>query len=197
MRIVSFDIGIRNLAFCVIEGRCVDDDNLPVKEGYNLECSIINWGIINLCETDEKVKKISLTTLCTRLVERLDAVPDLLESIDYVILENQPVYMNPKMKSVQMMLFTYFIMRGTTRIKMFSPRRKLEVYNGPPVECHLKTKYAQTKFLGIAYCKYMIRNTFHGDFFNANKKKDDLADSFLQGVLFLQKETKSRAIQII
>lgn len=197
MRIVSFDIGIRNLAYCVLDGRRVDDENFESDSGINLECSILDWGVINLCEAKEKVKKVSLNTLCTRLIDRLDKIPSLHDAIDNIILENQPVYMNPKMKSVQMMLFTYFMMRGTQQVKMFSPRRKLQVYDGPPVECHLKSKYSRTKFLGIAYCKHMIRNCSLVDYFDLHKKKDDLADSFLQGVLFLQKETQTSAIQII
>ena len=189
MRILSFDIGIRNLAYCLIEGQN--------NEAGELLCSIVDWDVINLCQKDEKVKKVSLQTLCARMIEQLNAITEIHESIDYVILENQPVYMNPKMKSVQMMLFTYFIMKDGAAVKMFSPRNKLKVYTGPPVECTLKSKYSRTKFFGIQYCKYMIQSCAVADFFERHKKKDDLADSFLQGVLYLQKQLKPSAIQII
>lgn len=189
MRILSFDIGIRNLAYCLIEGHKNDNGELI--------CSILDWDIVNLCKKDEKVKKVSLQTLCSRMIEQLNAVKEIHESIDYVVLENQPVYMNPKMKSVQMMLFTYFIMKDGATVKMFSPRNKLNVYTGPSVECTLKSKYSRTKFLGIQYCKYMIRGCAVSNFFDLHKKKDDLADSFLQGLLYLQKQLKPSAIQII
>lgn len=189
MRILSFDIGIRNLAYCLIDGLINDDKQL--------ECSVHDWDVVNLCEKDEKVKKVSLQTLCDRLISRLDAITEIHNDVDVVILENQPVYMNPKMKSVQIMLFTYFVMRDGVTVKMFSPRNKLNVYTGPPVECTLKSKYSRTKFLGIQYCKHMIKHCAISEFFVQHKKKDDLADSFLQGVLYLQKQLKPSAIQII
>lgn len=189
MRILSFDIGIRNLAYCLLDGNNNDAGELL--------CSIIDWDIVNLCKKEEKVKKVSLQTLCSRMIEQLDAIPDIHENIDAVVLENQPVYMNPKMKSVQMMIFTYFIMKDGAAVQMFSPRNKLKVYTGPPVECALKSKYSRTKFLGIQYCKYMIKTCAVLGFFERHKKKDDLADSFLQGVLYLQKQLKPSAIQII
>ena len=43
----------------------------------------------------------------------------------------------------------------------------------------------------------MIRDTVLKDFFDSQKKKDDLADSFLQGLLYLRKQTKQLKIEII
>lgn len=189
MIIASFDIGIRNLAYCIINS---EDD----KKEEVLKCKILDWKIIPLCEKEEKVKKISIQTLCQRLIVKLDEQTDLL-TVDRVVLENQPCYINPKMKSIQMMIFTYFYMRGVNNVALFSPRNKLNVYDGPEVECKLKTKYSRTKFLAIRYCGYMIRDTVLKDFFDSQKKKDDLADSFLQGLLYLRKQTKQLKIEII
>jgi len=188
MKIASFDIGIRNLAYCIIES--------SVSNGETLSCEITDWKIIPLCEPEEKVKKISIQTLCTRLITKLDEQNTLLE-VDRVVLENQPCYINPKMKSVQMMIFTYFYMKNLPHVALFSPRNKLNVYDGPEVECTLKSKYSRTKFLGIQYCKYMIQHSALLDFFESHKKKDDLADSFLQGLLYLQKQYGKDKIEII
>ena len=189
MKIASFDIGIRNLAYCVIESE--------VDEG-KLVCNIVDWKIITLCEKQEKVKQIGINLLCQRLIQKLDECEIFCNnSLDQCVLENQPCYMNPKMKSVQMMLFTYLIMNHIPTVKMFSPRNKLNIYDGPEIQCNLKSKYSRTKFLGIQYCKYMIRNTIVTDFFEKQKKKDDLADSFLQGVLYLKKQYPEEILEII
>ena len=63
-------------------------------------------------------------------------------------------------------------MIGCTNVILFSPRNKLKIYDGPPVECNLKSKYAQRKKLGIEYCRYIIQNNKNYlDFFELNKKK--------------------------
>ena len=95
--LISFDIGIRNLAYCIIQ--------------YDTEsgtCNIQNWDIINLCYEGELVKKISLYNICSRLIDALNEKG--IDSDTIVVIENQPVLTNPKMKSIQMMVFTYFIM---------------------------------------------------------------------------------------
>jgi hypothetical protein len=52
-----------------------------------------------------------------------------------------------------------------------------------------KSKYSDRKKLGIAKCLETITTDYRFsdkvDYFNAHKKKDDLADSFLQGLWFL------------
>lgn len=72
---------------------------------------------------------------------------------------------------------------------MINARNKLKAYKGPKVECDIKDRYKKTKFLGIEYCKYMINDSLQDEqwiqLFTNSKKKDDLADSYLQGIYVL------------
>ena len=53
----------------------------------------------------------------------------------------------------------------------------------------VKIKYSERKKLGIEKCLEIISNDFrfteHVNYFNLHKKKDDLSDSFLQGLWFI------------
>jgi hypothetical protein len=72
---------------------------------------------------------------------------------------------------------------------MINARNKLKAYTGPKIECDIKDRYKRTKFLGIEYCKYMIQESKQDDqwidLFLNSKKKDDLADAYLQGMYVL------------
>ena len=177
---LSFDIGIRNLAYCIVQYN--DEDN---------SSRIIHWDIINLCYEGEKVKKVSLFQLCSRLIDELDNLG--IDSNHTVLIENQPVLTNPKMKSIQMMVYTYFVMLGCEKVILFSPRQKFTAYDGPIIECTLKSKYAQRKKLGIAYCAYFIQgHEEYTHFFSTHKKKDDLSDALLQCLSYMKKNVTQR-----
>jgi hypothetical protein len=108
------------------------------------------------------------------------------ECIDYVIIENQISPIATRMKTIQGMIVQYFVMCNlkTTHIEFISAANKLK-------DCGAKekTKYSDRKKLGIAKCLETISNDFrfnqHLNYFNSHKKKDDLADSFLQGMWFI------------
>ena len=223
MNYLSFDVGIKNLAYCEIT---------PNRE-------IVNWGIINLnenpmccmelkkkCEKqasyflekdgekkyyctghinhkslscDKKTKKKKLNTnhdicklsqICIKKLKTLN-----LENIKHILIENQPALKNPVMKSVQMIVYTFFIISGIMEesssienIHMVNARNKLKVYKGPEIKCD-KKGYAKNKYLSIEYTKKMIDNEKEEirDIFKNSKKKDDLADSYLQGIYWIEK----------
>lgn len=222
MNYLSFDVGIKNLAYCEL----------------TKDKKIVNWGILNLndnpqccmklkkqCEKqasycldingDKKYyctthiqhksinksgKKKKLNTnhdickLSQRCIERLRKLN--LKNIKHVLIENQPALKNPVMKSIQMIVYTFFIIEGIMNndspienIHMVNARNKLKVYKGPKVPCNKKGKYAQNKYLSVEYTKHMIQNDdenmikLYGD----SKKKDDLADSYLQGIYWIEK----------
>ena len=149
-----------------------------------------------------KVKDYTLLELGVLLVEKLDEVlPELMEEFDpdTVVIELQPRF-NPKMKNMSMMVYNYLIIRfmvdtkRLTAVKFISAKKKLTVYDGPLVECKLKDKYARTKYLGIKYCEYLITEDTHNlGFFLGHKKKDDLADSYLQGLWYSRNASNVRA----
>ena len=72
---------------------------------------------------------------------------------------------------------------------MINARNKLKVYKGPPVECKFTDKYKRNKYLSVEYTKNMILNEEKRfiDLFTESKKKDDLADAYLQGIYFIEK----------
>ncbi len=110
--------------------------------------------------------------------------------IDYVIIENQIGPLAIRMKTIQGMLVQYFVMSPVEvkHVEFISAANKLK-------DCDIKdkSKYSDRKKLGITKCLETItsNSNYSGklDYFNAHKKKDDLADSFLQGLWFLSSST--------
>jgi hypothetical protein len=106
--------------------------------------------------------------------------------IDYVIIENQIGPLAIRMKTIQGMIVQYFIMSNLNvqHIEFISASNKLK-------DCDTKDKekYSDRKKLGIAKCLGILTTDFrfneHIDYFNGHKKKDDLSDSFLQGLWFI------------
>jgi len=106
--------------------------------------------------------------------------------IDYVIIENQIGPLAIRMKTIQGMIVQYFIMSklNVEHIEFISASNKLK-------DCDVKDKekYSDRKKLGIAKCLGILTTDFrfneHITYFNSHKKKDDLSDSFLQGLWFI------------
>ena len=112
--------------------------------------------------------------------------------IDSVIIENQIGPLAIRMKTIQGMLVQYFVMCPieVKNIEFISASNKLK-------DCEIKdkNKYSDRKKLGIAKCLESISTNSNFisklEYFNAHKKKDDLADSFLQGLWFFSTFKKS------
>ena len=118
----------------------------------------------------------------------LDLVGDIIDSLgrredwwagaDLIIFENQ---MDRRMFAVQAMLHMYFACRGF-RTKGVSAIHKLD-----NIVCVADATgtYRGRKKTGITHCELLCPPSQHA-FFRSHKKKDDLADSFLQGLYFLE-----------
>ena len=90
-----------------------------------------------------------------------------------------------RMKTLQGMIMQHFIEKGVPLIEEVSASNKLKEFLG-----NKKTTYAERKKAGIKYTQEIITgNNFLNHWvekFNKHKKKDDLADSFLQGRWYLK-----------
>jgi hypothetical protein len=119
----------------------------------------------------------------------LDANPHIA-GITHVIIENQISPIANRMKTVQGMLAQYFIMRvpgcqiefisSANKLKAFIPKKEQEEKSGV---------YSQHKRDGVYYTSQVLQqNAFIScwqEHVNSSKKKDDLADAFLQGIWYL------------
>ena len=283
MKICSWDVGIYNLSYCILE-----------QDDISKEIKILKWDIVNLVDNDAQKK--NRTLLFKNIPVKLNQIPELLE-VDYVYIENQPVLKNPQMKSIQMILYSYFLFYGITdgiliqksdinetiqeynhkvkAVDFCSASNKLKVYDGPEIALEdLKKKkvavkkskskkgkkeedaeniekinlldaldsddedyeekyallmakkneksekeqeeeniiidtndidktiidattqhggsslaYGDKKKLAIAHATYFLKDQDpkYAEFFNSHKKRDDLADSFLQGIYVLKR----------
>lgn len=141
----------------------------------------------------EKLADFSFLDITKNLITFLDSYPILLEA-ERVIIESQPSK-NSKMKNLSHIIYSYFLLRsidaatiGNKKIEFVSARNKLKVYTGPEVKCTIKDAHARNKFLGNAYCRYILKDQQNLlDYFNSHKKTDDLADSYMQGLWYLNR----------
>ncbi len=152
-------------------------------------------------EKKEMVRAQSILTLARRLYQHLDKLKDILLNVDEVMIENQPVLKNPTMKTVQILLYGYFIMNGILKEKIkdihfFSASKKLEAYDDidgkiAKTVSHLNGQYQINKKLAILYTTEMIKNipTWFS-FFNSHHKKDDLADAYLTNCFYIDRKFK-------
>ena len=134
-----------------------------------------------------------------------------LEGVNEIIIENQPALKNPKMKSVQLFIYTYFFCKlkegkfpELANVSFFNASKKLfkkeqhnrsqeqpsvdkllEVPQEPQVKLSDYQSYKKRKNDSIDIVKGFLQNLGDwGAYFQSHPKKDDLADSLLQGVMF-------------
>ncbi len=188
MKILSFDVGIINLAYCIFDSN---------------QSKINHWGIIDLKVPEFSAKIPSgqnksiakaANDIHVTLIKELDKLPYMLD-VDYVVIEKQPSF-NPKMRIIGGCLQSYFYIRGVvdkptiSSIEFFSPKHKLKCYTGPDLvlESRAKSKYTQIKKMGILIAKSKLdefdESIDFKELFDKSKKKDDLADCYLQAITF-------------
>ena len=121
--------------------------------------------------------------------------------IPTVLIELQPVYLGPKMKSVSNHLYSYFQIRGindkninnslTNYITYMSAKSKLTIDDENNVDIMTKDKTQTQKYkihkqMSQDYTRKLLQNDQNNlEYFNSQSKKDDLADAYLQCVYYI------------
>ena len=146
---------------------------------------------------------LDLITYGRNLTKHLDVILYPSNSnntpIDMMIIENQISTLASRMKTLQGMITQYFIMKQVPQIEFISASCKLKLFtdsatthediDGDELIVDAST-YADRKKSGIAVCRSLgeISRKHNSDYakwmpvFENHKKKDDLADCFLQGL---------------
>lgn len=162
--ILSIDVGIRNLAMCLLDE---DQDNL-VRE----------WDVSGVPPEHKDGVYVSLR-------KHLDERPWVLTA-KTILIEKQPER-NKKMISVMHFLHAYFIIKcPDAETILYDARHKIPDVAGPG-----KAQYNKRKKVSIERCEAFIRdsttNTHWLDTFLTSKKKDDLADTVMQALSFVNR----------
>lgn len=170
-RILSFDVGAKNLAYCIVD----------VIENVSIlsQVKIIEWDIISLRETKEKLDfGETIRRLMIALKDRF-----MSKSITHVVIENQPAIKNPLMKSIQVAIYTYFHLQDM-EVRLMNASNKLKVSKKPhPTHPKAKLTYNERKKLAISIAReYIVDDEYFSELFESNSKKDDLSDCYLQAI---------------
>jgi len=200
--ILSFDIGIYNLAFANVSISNNDIQQSPdttqaqlAPIDKSLHTVINDWGILCLkSDTDSKKNDLNILSknLIALLYEKFSEV-----SYNTVLIENQPCMKNPTMKSIQMILYSYFVMQSYLEgreidIKFVSASNKLKVkYKTDVSNIKASSKYIQNKKYVVEYARNYLNltQTYNNNWINIfekEKKKDDLADAYCQALHFIE-----------
>jgi hypothetical protein len=179
MRIISFDIGIKNFAYVIIDVN--KDEKTHIIE---------DWGILELCPKEKNASKVDVIEIGKNMIIKLDELLQEREKLDLILIENQIGQNAIRMKSVQGMVSMYFLMReyDIEDIVNYNAIHKLKnfkhLFEGKP-----KTTYAERKKMSKNVCLELVKNTYtdYDTFYSKNKKKDDLADCLLQCLDYLYK----------
>lgn len=163
--ILSIDVGIRNLAVCLLD-----------EDRTNL---VTEWDVSGVPPEHKDGIYVSLR-------KHLDERPWVLTA-KTVLIEKQPDR-NKKMVSVMHFLHAYFVIKcPESETILYDAKHKIPDVAGPG-----KAQYNKRKKVSIERCEAFIRqdggvNAHWLDTFLKSKKKDDLADTVMQALSFVNR----------
>lgn len=169
--VLSWDCGLTNLCYCLLEEQDDPDREHAIRlwENFSLRAEGISDAVISLRR-------------------ELDARP-WMQIADHIVIEAQ-VAANPQMKVIAHALQMYFLVRRAPglparAVHFVCPKSKFKVCNVPDPDGargHAKNK----KIAVLMAQKLLAREKSSLEYLNSHRKRDDLADSFLQAVYFLR-----------
>jgi len=190
IQLLSFDIGIKNMAYCY----CLIDDNDNDNDNQK------KLNIVNLNKIDLNLSKNSnIQKIIDNTIEFLEITFNNEININQddklvVLIECQ---MTSIMRTIQTVINTYFKMIGkyegyNIETIYLSPKHKLNIINkyGDKIASN---SYKQNKTDAVYFAKHLLENTYKNEkileVYNTTKKKDDISDALLMCIYYF--ETKN------
>lgn len=165
--ILSVDCGIKNLAMCLI----------------NSDRKILKWDVSGIPPNHKD-------GLFPCMVRHLDTKPWTLDART-VVIEKQPGQ-NKGMKGIEHLLHTYFLVKGK-EVVIWDARFKVPDCAGTG-----KVMYAKRKAAAVKRAREFIvaTNSEWISFFDSHKKKDDLADTVMQALSYMDRRPEEKETKI-
>jgi hypothetical protein len=217
MRVLSFDVAVKTLSYCIL-------NHIP-----EVETQIDAWEIINVREEAQcTLKKTTAKEDCEMVMDALQRRNDVFTQfpLDTVIIENQPGSLNNRfsnmsMKTVSHAIHSYFYSlqhcidglgkdRAIVPVNFVSPNSKLTGMPKETEEDKAARQAGDRKAMGSKYKRnkaYAVEKTCEllesldqdlestqsaRTTFDAASKQDDLADSCMLALAYCNKNTKKR-----
>jgi hypothetical protein len=180
IQLLSFDIGIKNMAYC--------------------HCNILNetLDIQTLNKIDLNLKKnANIQIIIDNTIEFLENLlnQDININKDHKLIVLIECQMTSIMRTIQTVINTFFKMLKKyegfdIETVYLSPKHKLNIINKYSDKI-ASNSYKQNKMDAIYFTKYLLENTYHNkkilDIYTNTKKKDDISDAFLMCVYYFEK----------
>lgn len=202
MRILSVDLGVRNLAWCVLDR---DKDAAWADAPFDgMKVTVHAWRLVDVTEygslaDDTNLNDLDVADCVPMFIAALKAHREELTSgVELALLEQQPVgratgtgapiVSNVRTKVLSHILQAFLLEHGVPDIRFVSPRLKTA---GVDTETYRDRKKAAVET--VTACAPRLGEW--GAWWDARRgKRDDLADAFLQGVAGARRpRPKSRA----
>ena len=133
-----------------------------------------------------------------RQMHRVFSNNPIMKQVTHVLIENQITPIANRMKTVQGMLSQEFIMLDCPHIEYVSSSNKLKKMIKSSTE-NTTDSYKTHKKDGITFCRTRLANyplKWLTWFESYKNKKDDLADSFLQGIWYIEEKLMKNTTNI-
>jgi hypothetical protein len=171
-----------------------------------LQQNIYLQPINSMTKTTVKANRANMVDLCHTLFKQLLQIDSRFPQIQQVVIENQIGNIAARMMVIQGMITMFYTSRNRNiQIEHVSSSHKLKYAASlvslpvsiPPdtTETPIKSKtvYQEHKSHAKDYCEIILQSDpkfsiFYEEFRGNKKKKDDLADCFLQGIWFIKTE---------
>ena len=150
--------------------------------------------------------KIDINQLGIALFQELNKIKECITEPNVILLENQPVLKNPTMKSMQMFLYSYYLMNildsnidlSIKKLQCYCASKKLDMIKCLTEEEQttintfidtVKNPYQKNKKMSIMIVEVLLKNNAKWlEYFKSHPKQDDLADSLLMTLHYFEKQ---------
>ena len=184
MKILSIDVGIKNLAYCLLHV-----SQTAPQAPQALQAIILDWALLKT--SDANCKKAKLEDLVDDLLVALNASFGDTFECDLVLIENQPPLKNGMMKTLSVVIYTYFNMM---RLQYGTVQKVQYVSAASKCKCRLgKTRavpktYVERKRLSIDIAKDYLRtiDPIKIEWLDKQIKQDDLCDCLNQAIYVIE-----------
>lgn len=175
MWIASFDIGIKNFAFAILN---VQETFQQIDQAHE-HFQVIHFENIDLTTPGKKVIRANdMIDIFLNVHDVLDSFALLWDGCDVLLIEQQMQFRhasNIKALKLSQHVLSYLLMHQREKIIIEYPAyHKTQVWKAP-----LKLKKNERKKWAVMVVQEMLEKQSQGDLLKGLKKKDDVSDCFL------------------